>query len=338
MRTILAGAAAIALAATGAHADPGKGNDNGNSGGKGKSQAVEMKQDRGGAKERSQNASQGRPDKGPSMREERKSADRDESRPNERRLESRGNDKGERGQERRFDDRGRDAVRIEGRSGDGRDFIERADFRDGRDGRGFFDRDRSPVLITGCPPGLAKKNNGCTPPGQLKDDYERSLFGYSYRPSLFGLGGYGDGRYFYNDGYLLRLGNGGLINGYIPLLGGALAIGNPWPSSYSYYQVPDYYVDYYDLGGRRSYRYADDIIYRVDPEDAAIMSVAALLTGDDIRVGQPMPSGYDVYNVPYAYRDRYYDTPDAYYRYSDGYVYRVDPETQLVAAVIDLLV
>jgi hypothetical protein len=50
-----------------------------------------------------------------------------------------------------------------------------------------------------------------------------------------------------------------------------------------------------------------------------------------------MPRGYDVYNVPSAYRDRYYDTPEANYRYSDGYVYRVDPQTQLVAAAIDLL-
>ena len=51
-----------------------------------------------------------------------------------------------------------------------------------------------------------------------------------------------------------------------------------------------------------------------------------------------MPRGYDVYNVPYTYRDRYYDTPDNMYRYSDGYVYRVDPETRLVAAAIELLI
>jgi len=44
-----------------------------------------------------------------------------------------------------------------------------------------------------------------------------------------------------------------------------------------------------------------------------------------------------VYNVPYGYRDQYYDTPDALYRYSDGYVYQVDPETRLIAAAIELL-
>ena len=50
-----------------------------------------------------------------------------------------------------------------------------------------------------------------------------------------------------------------------------------------------------------------------------------------------MPLGYDVYNVPYPYRGQYLDGPDALYRYSDGYVYQVDPETRLVAAAIELL-
>jgi hypothetical protein len=50
-----------------------------------------------------------------------------------------------------------------------------------------------------------------------------------------------------------------------------------------------------------------------------------------------MPPGYDVYNVPYTYRGQYADGPDARYRYSDGYLYQIDPTTQLVAAAIDLL-
>ena len=113
--------------------------------------------------------------------------------------------------------------------------------------------------------------------------------------------------------------------------------GNPWPSYYAPRSVPPYYVDYYGLGPMDSYRYADNVLYRVDPETAAITSIAALLTGDDIRVGQPMPLGYDVYNVPYPYRAQYVDGPDAWYRYSDGYVYQVDPETRLVASAIELL-
>ena len=66
--------------------------------------------------------------------------------------------------------------------------------------------------------------------------------------------------------------------------------------------------------------------------------MVALLTGDDFTIGEPMPSGYDVYNVPYPYRDRYNDSDDAWYRYSDGYVYQIDPQTQLISAAIDLLV
>ena len=116
-----------------------------------------------------------------------------------------------------------------------------------------------------------------------------------------------------------------------------MAPGNVWPSYYSPVELPDYYRDFYGLGSPDSYRYLDNTLYRVDPETMAINSIAALLTGDEITIGQPMPMGYSVYNVPYAYRDRYVDGPDATYRYSDGYVYRMDPETGLVAAAIELL-
>jgi hypothetical protein len=186
-------------------------------------------------------------------------------------------------------------------------------------------------LIEGCPPGLARKNPPCVPPGQV-----RNAFGWD-RPDFWGLSRLGDGRYFYEDGYLVRYAPSGGILGYIPLLGGALAVGNAWPDYYEPFAMPDYYERYYGLGPYDSYRYADDVIYRIDPETEAITSIAALLTGDDFAIGQPMPLGYDVYNVPYGYRDRYIDGPDAYYRYADGYVYQVDPETRLIAAAIELL-
>jgi hypothetical protein len=181
--------------------------------------------------------------------------------------------------------------------------------------------------IDGCPPGLAKKNNGCMPPGLAKQG--------TYEPDWWGLPGL-SGRYVYHDGYLLRL-NGGNVASYIPLLGGALSVGNIWPSIYAPEPLPPYYADYYDLGPPDSYRYADDVLYRVDPSTSAITSIAALLTGNEIGIGSPMPAGYDVYNVPYPYRDEYIDGPDARYRYSDGYIYQVDPTTQLVTAAIDLL-
>ena len=182
--------------------------------------------------------------------------------------------------------------------------------------------------IQGCPPGLAKKNNGCLPPGQAKQRF--------YQPAWWGLTGLAAGPYAYRDGYLLRL-DGDEVGGYIPLLGGALSPGNIWPSMYAPVTVPEYYVDYYDLGPAGGYRYADDVLYRVDPSTSAITSIVALLTGDDFRIGSPMPPGYDVYNVPYPYRSQYLDGPEARYRYSDGYIYQVDPTTQLVTAAIDLL-
>jgi hypothetical protein len=190
-----------------------------------------------------------------------------------------------------------------------------------REGRG---------LIAGCPPGLAKRNNGCLPPGQerklLRARYD-NLFGrsdpYSYR---------------FDDGYMYRYDRQGGLLGYLPALGGALGVGNPWPVQYSYEPAPRYYVDYYRMRDPYDYRYADGAIYAVDPQTQAIQNVVALLTGQPLNVGQRMPQGYDVYNVPYDYRDRYYDTPDMRYRYNDGYVYRVDPTTQLVTAIIQLLV
>jgi hypothetical protein len=42
--------------------------------------------------------------------------------------------------------------------------------------------------------------------------------------------------------------------------------------------------------------------------------------------------------VPYAYRDRYFDRDDAWYRYADGRIYQVDPQTRLIRAVIDAIV
>lgn len=184
----------------------------------------------------------------------------------------------------------------------------------------------------GCPPGLAKKYNGCTPPGLAKP----ATYTWS-QPSWYLRDYDRDYRYRYADGYMLRLGSGTTVLSYIPLLGGALAVGQVWPGTYQPVALPTYYDTYYGLGSDGGYRYYDQTIYRVDPDTAAIQAVVALLTGNDITIGQPMPMGYEVYNVPYGYRDQYYDGPDALYRYSDGYVYQLDPTTRLVQAAIELL-
>jgi len=188
------------------------------------------------------------------------------------------------------------------------------------------------AFVRGCPPGLARKNNGCLPPGQARQLLaERNWYG-SWWPR------YGDGNYRYWNGNLYRFEPSGSVAGFIPLAGGALWLGNSWPASYAYDPVPDYYRDYHGWDDAYDYRYSDGIVYGLDPESQLIREVSGLLTGDDWAVGGRMPEGYDIYNVPYAYRDEYRDTPDDWYRYSDGHMYRVDPTTQLIEAAIRLIV
>lgn len=202
-------------------------------------------------------------------------------------------------------------------------------------GRYRYDDSRYLVPVSdSCPPGLARKNNGCLPPGQARKLAPTGGWSGWYPTRYFG-DGY-DWRY--DNGYLYRLGNGGLVSAFVPLLGGALFGGNIWPSQYTSYEVPAYYDRFYGYDDDYDYRYAQNAIFAVDPETQQIEAIAGLLTGDPWSVGQAMPLGYDIYNVPPAYRDRYVDGPDAMYRYSDGYVYEVDPTTQLVRAVIELLV
>lgn len=185
-------------------------------------------------------------------------------------------------------------------------------------------------LMTGCPPGLARKHNGCLPPGQARHLAERAWTD-NWWPR------YREGNYRYADGYLYRLQPSGIVDGFVPLAGGALWRGNPWPANYSYAPVPSYFSQYYGWNQPYDYRYADGIVYGLDPHTQMIQQVSGLLTGDQWNIGQAMPAGYDVYNVPYAYRGQYPDTLQNQYRYSDGYIYQVDPTTQLVQAAISLL-
>ena len=255
-----------------------------------------------------------------------------------------------RGRGRSADDRGRgrrQAMRVEDRgerrAERGRDRVERRAERrrDRIERRAVVVADRNSVVrlrrdprrafVQGCPPGLARRNNGCLPPGQARRLIaERPWYGNWWRYP-------GEGLYRYDSGYLYRLQPNGIVAGFIPLAGGALWPGNPWPASYSYDPLPDYYADYYGYDDPYDYRYADGIVYGLDPETDTIRQIAGLLTGDDWAVGGRMPAGYDVYNVPYDYRDEYSDTDEDWYRYSDGYVYRVDPTTQLIEAVIQLI-
>ena len=253
------------------------------------------------------------------------------------RIEHRGND---RRLDRRRDDR-RD-VRI-ARNDDRREFR----VRDA--GRRFADKDfrRSfSGFNDACPPGLAKKNNGCLPPGQAKKMVGALLpaaLGASLLDGPYRQWYRDTDRYYYRDDgdYIYRVNrDGGLIDALFPFQDRDYSyypVGMTYPADYDYYNVPYQYQSFYPDGNDYRYRYGDGAIYQVDRSTNTIDSIVALLAGD-LAVGQPLPSDYGVYNVPLAYRDRYYDTPDALYRYNDGYIYRADPRTQLITAVIDALV
>lgn len=199
--------------------------------------------------------------------------------------------------------------------------------------------------INGCPPGLDKKNNGCLPPGQAKkflgariqQSFADSLIPYQYR-SWFR----DDDSHFYRagDGFMYRVNrNNDLVDGIIPLFGGGgyYSLGDQWPEPYDFYNVPQQYRNYYADGGDYRYRYGDGAIYRVNSGSGVVDGIVALLAGD-LGVGSRLPVGYDTYNVPLSYRDRYADSGDNWYRYNDGYIYQVDPQTRLISAVIDAIV
>ena len=82
----------------------------------------------------------------------------------------------------------------------------------------------------GCPPGLAKKNNGCMPPGQAKKLYN---------------------------------------------------VGQRWPGNYGnrwdYNQIPYDWRQRYDLDPYDNYYYGDGYLYRVDPKTRLIEAVIGAL-------------------------------------------------------------
>lgn len=145
----------------------------------------------------------------------------------------------------------------------------------------------------------------------------------------------------YANGYVYEIDRGsGMIEDIIPLLDHGYGVGQMLPASYSYYNLPDPYRSYYREDDDYLYRYAPGAIYQVDRETQLITAIVSLLTGGNsgLAVGQPLPAGYDMYNVPYGYRDRYYDTPDHWYRYSNGNIYQVDPTTRLITAIVSAIV
>ncbi|MCA1749398.1 MAG: hypothetical protein LC634_07650 [Sphingomonadales bacterium] len=180
------------------------------------------------------------------------------------------------------------------------------------------------------------------------DRWARVDSGYHYSPTVVRrIVGYRQPAYYqpgngydyrYAGGYAYRIDpQTQLIAALLPLLGGAFGIGQTLPTGYDVYNLPTQYRSIYPDDGAYGYRYGDNAIYRVDRSNGQILGVPQLLT-NGFQVGRPMPAGYGAYNVPYDYRDRYYDSDEHLYRYNNGRIYQVDAESMLVRAAIDLLV
>lgn len=218
----------------------------------------------------------------------------------------------------------------------------------------LYQVDRGSSLISALIPLLA---GGFLPgtylPQQYMSSYVPSYYGLnSFYPSSYaygygagygggygaGYGGYGGGynnicnRYAYGTVYQVDCNTGMVVN-VIPTYAGGYGVGQMLPSAYSYYNLPMQYRDMYYPTADSSYWYAPGAIYQYDRGSSLITSVAALMS-PGFSVGQPLPMGYNMYNVPMAYRATYYDTPNSWYRYNNGYIYQVDPTTQLVTAIV----
>jgi len=206
----------------------------------------------------------------------------------------------------------------------------------------LYQVDRGSSLINALIPLLA---GGYLPgtylPQPYMSSYVPSSYGLnSFYPASYGAGyGYGYGgypnlcnRYAYGVVYQVDCYTGMVVN-VIPTYAGGYGVGQMLPSAYSSYNVPMQYRSLYYPTADYSYWYAPGAIYQYDTSSSLITSVAALMS-PGFSIGQPLPTGYGMYNVPMAYRSTYYDTPNAWYRYNNGNIYQVDPSTMLVTATV----
>jgi hypothetical protein len=203
-----------------------------------------------------------------------------------------------------------------------------------RYGDGYLYRvDRGDQLISALLPlafgGSSYYPGSFFPSSYMNDYYVPNYYGFN---SFYPDSPYSCNRYVNGLVYQMDCASG-YIDNVIPLYDSGYGVGQLLPTGYGYYNVPNQYRDLYYDTSDYGYWYAPGAIYQYDPSSSMITSVAALLS-PGFSVGQPLPYGYDAYNVPYDYRATYYDTPDAYYRYNNGGIYRVDPTTMLVTALV----
>ncbi len=177
-----------------------------------------------------------------------------------------------------------------------------------------------PLLFGGYYPGQHLPNN-------YMNNYMPASYGFNsfYQDTQYDCNRYVNGVVYQVDCFT------GMIEGVVPLYAGGYGVGQMLPSAY--YNVPYGYRDLYSDSSDYGYHYAPGAIYQYDRQSSLITSVAALLS-PGFGIGQRMPSGYGTYNVPYGYRDTYFDSSDNWYRYNNGNIYQVDPRTQLVTAIV----
>jgi hypothetical protein len=128
----------------------------------------------------------------------------------------------------------------------------------------------------------------------------------------------------------------GLIESVISLLPGLFNIGQAMPAGYDAYNLPFEYRGLYQDDQDWMYRYDGRDVYQVDARTGIVEAIVGAL-GSQFGIGQPLPSGFDAYNLPWQYRDRYVDNDDYLYRYSEGDIYQVDAETGLIEAILPTL-
>jgi hypothetical protein len=199
--------------------------------------------------------------------------------------------------------------------------------------------------VGGCPPGLAKKGNGCMPPGQAAKFIGQPLVAATRFGALEPLPRSFNSLFYDNDDYYYRYGGGyvyrvdrqnDLISGLVPLFGAAL-VGQPLnPYFVNDYNQPSYYSSFFPNSPYDCHRYGYGYVYETDCMTGLVENV--IPTYDyGYGVGQMMPASYSYYNVPYQYRSYYTDNNDYYYRYAPGAIYQVDRGTALISAVAALL-
>ena len=197
------------------------------------------------------------------------------------------------------------------------------------DGYGVYQIDAKTQLISALVALISGNGFGI---GQILPQSNYGIYNVplAYRSSYYDTD---DAYYRYGDGFIYRVDPTSYrIEDRYPIYGGydSYVVGQPWPVAYPEYNVPYGYQSMYYDTPQYNYRYANGAIYQVDPTSQLITAIVSLLSGQNFAVGQQLPAGYGTYNVPFAYRDRYVDTSDDWYRYNNGYVYRVDPYSGLI--------